>query len=658
MTTPNQYTKIFNDVIEGNYENYEADEIIELLGIADDDYHNLGEGTFFEFTDAQYDMVKTYAKRMATSHVYFTGVGSDVRGEKVDLPNPMSGLEQVEIGDTSKWIGGNDLMDEDIVVTDKMDGTSLQIIYDNEGELQIAYSRGNGIRGADVTRHIRRLADFPQTVSGPLEARFEVELSNTAFRSLQMKLRTSAGKRYKNPRNMTAGMMNKDVAPDEFYDNVDIFAYSVLNRDDLTKVESLELLENEGFNVVGWTEYEGAEITDEILSNRLAERKEALDYDIDGIVLTVNNNDKAAELDMNVQGAADPVSSVKYKVGDVDNYAEPIIAGVTYNISKHGVFKPQINYQPFDLQGVTISNSTGFNAGFIRDNIVGEGARALMTRSGDVIPYIIRVLEPATEWAQPETDLPCHWTESGVDYMLDDPDSHPEVRIQRMIDFCLSMEFPQLREGSVRKLFNAGFDTLDALLTMEHIEMVAILGANGAKAHDGMRARLNNVHFHDLIGSTSYFGRGLGKRKFKKLFESDYIQKNANNVPDLSTLTEALICKVEGFQETTANKVLDGLDKFNAFYENIQHTIQIAKPLDANSGPLAGEKIVCTGFRDKELNTLIEQNGGTLQSGVSGKTTLLIAFNPDETSGKITKAREKGVRIMSVVEFKEHFNSL
>lgn len=648
---PSEYAPIIEDLLNGQYEQYDIDEIVEILTIADDDYTNEGEGNQFELTDPQYDAIKIIAKRIAPAHLYFTGVGSDVRGSKVDLPNAMPSLDQVEIGEVVQWVRDNNLDHQVVAITDKMDGTSLQLIYDKNGELQIAYSRGNGLQGADVTRHVRRMKNIPTTIAhkGGLEVRAEVELSETAFRKLQMSLTSQSGKRYKNARNMVAGQMNREESYAQFYEHVNVFAYEVLNTAE-SKVASLDLLESLGFSIANYYTFTGEQLNDEMLSAHLSARRESLDFAIDGIVITVNNCELKRNLDSGITGKSNPKSSVKYKVADASNYHIATCSGVTYNISKHGFRKPTINFVPFDLMGVTISNATGFNAAFIRDNGIGEGAQLLMTRSGDVIPYVIRV-HAAVEWQRPFDQYEDDWTETGVDLVLKDPDSCPEVRVQRIIDFCMSMDFPMLKEGNVRALFDAGYDTLNKILTAEQMEFTRILGSNGVKVYEGIRNKLTNVRFHDLLGSTCYFGRGVGKRKFKKLLAGVDLPL-VNGVPDLAQLTVNSICSVPGFQTKTAHKILLGLAGFLSFYDDIREAITVAAPIDTTVGKLAGQKIVFTGFRDAALHSQVELLGGEMQSSASGKTTIVVASDPNSNSGKLKKARDNGTRIMGIDEFK------
>lgn len=647
--------KVIDDLLKnGNYSDYPIEEIIAILQTADDEYSNDGELSSFDISDAEYDVIRLNAKRLAPNDVYFTGVGSSIRGGKVDLPNPMPSLEQVEIGDIETWVRDNDLKSEDAVLTDKMDGTSLQLIYDKNGDLQIAYSRGDGLQGADVTRHVRKMKNLKQKIAkGPLAVRAEVELSNTAFEEIRKLVLSGSGKVYKNPRNMTAGMMNKEVAHQPFYDSVDVFVYEILNTK-LDKQESLKELKSLGFNVPVYKVVKGKWLTDEMLADYLNSRRSSLDYDMDGLVITVDSAALKKQMDKGISGTDDPKSSIKYKVADASNQFEATVTGVTYALSKHAVGKPTIQMEPFDIQGVTIQNTTGFNAKFIKDNNIGPGAKLLMTRSGDVIPYIIKVTKQAKDWSKPADFKDYKWNETGVDIVLKDPDSHPEVMIQKILDMCRSLEIPGLKEGSVRTLFEAGYKTPASVLTISRKELERLIGKNGIKIHEGIEAKLGNLVFSDLMGSAPFFGIGLGKRKFKALLEAKSWKLDDDGIPVMSQFNMKNVVGVEGFQEITAEKFIEGIPAFRDFLSEVRHliTIKQVKKAGATGGKMKGQMVVFTGFRDKELEEAIEAAGGTIQNSVNSKTTILVAKDPNSNSGKMGKARAAGVKVLGAADIK------
>lgn len=272
---------------------------------------------------------------------------------------------------------------------------------------------------------------------------------------------------------------------------------------------------------------------------------------------------------------------------------------------------------------------------------------------GDVIPYVVKVNTKSDEWIKPSDEYEYVWNETGVDLILKDPDSHSEVRLQRVVAFFTSLDIPMLKEGSVIKLFESGIDTIEDIILSSKEDMVKAMGKNGEKAWDGMRKRLSNVQQYELAGSTPYFGRGVGKRRFEELFASDVWVKEEDGTVDLRKLTYEGIVAVKGFEEKTARKILEGLDRYQLFVDKVNSVITYVKPIENTNGNLSGEMVVFTGFRDKDLQVQVEHAGGKMQSSVNGKTTILVASDPNKSSGKLDKARSKGITILSPEQIQE-----
>lgn len=238
-----------------------------------------------------------------------------------------------------------------------------------------------------------------------------------------------------------------------------------------------------------------------------------------------------------------------------------------------------------------------------------------------------------------------HWNETGVDVVLDNASDHDEVRFKQVVDFFASIDAPNLKEGSIAKMFENGFDSIEAIINAEELDFIVTLGKNGQKAYEGLEERLTNIYFHDFIGSTPFFGRGVGKRKFKKLLE--VIDRN-----DLASATVQEIASVEGFDEKTALKIVQGMPLYLDFWEQVKDRVRFVEP-KLTGVSMDGQAVVFTGFRDKTLEAEVEANGGKMQSGVSKKTTLVVAADPNSNSGKAKKARDLGITVIGIDDLKE-----
>lgn len=631
-----------------NFDDFSAQELIEVLMYLDDTYNNDGELIINgqEASDKIYDLIHHYTQKLDPTNIYFTGVGSSVRGGKIKLPFPMPSLNQEQVGEITKWVKDNNLEEEVIVITDKMDGASLMAVYDQDCNFQIAYSRGDGMYGADVSRHYRKIQD--KILLSGKTIRAEVIIAEMLFKDLKELVFKSDNTPYKNARNCVAGIMNSSEKPDNVYSFINVFAYQILNFDG-SKMEELSLLLQAGFNVPPFIQVYGKQLNDEFLTKHLATRKKDQIYAIDGLVLDVNRKEKRDAMNKGIT-SGNPKSTVKYKVTDLTNQHVATVINVEYNVSKHGFLKPRVVFKPFELCGVTIQYATGFNAAFIRDNGIGPGAKVLVSRSGDVIPFVEQTIEQVTP-QMPNCE--CYWNETNIDLIA--TDGGDEQQIQQLIDFCSSLELPHLKEGNVRTLFETGITTCEDIVNLSLVESVKLFGANGVKIHNGIQEQLTQVPLHVVMGSVPFFGRGVGKRKFNML-----IQQIG---PNYEEWTKSMIIKADGFDEKTATKIMEGIPQYINFVNKTQNVI-VLKGQTKDTGPLTGHKVCMTGFRDSEMSDDIERLGGEVTSSVGNSTTYLVCIDPSSTSGKAQKARQindskKGnVTIIGVDEFKQHLISL
>ncbi|MGI0076392.1 MAG: hypothetical protein ACREAU_03185, partial [Nitrosopumilaceae archaeon] len=210
----------------GNFDEYDMKTIITVLKSSDEQYFNQGQSYL---TDAEYDALKQYGSQREPQHSYFLGIGAEVRGGKVKLPYTMGSLDQVYEGEITDWVGNHSLQDETVIITNKLDGISAMLIYDDIGNLQIAYSRGNGVEGADITRHVKQILNIPKSDVLPgLVVRGEIIFPIHKFEEIKDIAMNRSGNIYKNPRNAIAGIMNAESNSPVVYPAIDFIAHSVV----------------------------------------------------------------------------------------------------------------------------------------------------------------------------------------------------------------------------------------------------------------------------------------------------------------------------------------------------------------------------------------------------------------------------------------------
>ena len=216
-----------------------------------------------------------------------------------------------------------------------------------------------------------------------------------------------------------------------------------------------------------------------------------------------------------------------------------------------------------------------------------------------------------------------------------------------MVAFFDSIDAPLLKSGNITKLHEMDFDVAQ-IIQADRDTLVRVIGANGAKVHTGLVDKLTNVPLYRLLGAFSN-ERGLGVRKMKKL------QQALGHDGIMNVDNESVIANVDGFEAITAVKVLRAVTDFIPFLRQIEGHFSFDETggFVTGAGAMADQKVAFTGFRDESLQAAVEAAGGTMQSGISGKTTILVTSSPSSTSGKTEKARKLGVRIIGVDELKD-----
>lgn len=617
------------------------DQLIGWLKHCDDLYEN--DPAQLTVDDSTYDRVRRYAQVAYPANEYFIGVGADVRGGKIDLAYAMNGLLQKYATELQPWIDLVYQCGGTIVDSDKLDGVSAQIIYDSTGSLQKSFSRGNGLQAADTTRHLRKLLSVPQQlpshplVTGTLPIRAEIIISKSNWLIVKDKFRKRDGSQYANARAAVSSIMNSSTNPDEIYKYVDCVAYTIIDSP-LSKLEQFALLSELGFKVPRF-DNSTAKQSEDYYNDQIPFVKSTSDYELDGIVLDVNTS--VARKSVHNSGQA---ISIKFKVTDVDNVATATVKQVVYTASKHGLAKPRVEIHPISLCGVTITYATGFNAKFIVDNGIGPGAKVKITRSGDVIPYIMDVLYKVSPQLPDESFGDWEWNATNVDIVLKNIDDNADVAINKLTDTFTKLKIAGLKQGNVVTLMNAGFNTVESILTIDYTDAYMTLGENGKSIYNSIEERLSDIYWPEFVGSLNMLGRGIGIRTMTSLY--DALQGDVSSMRDPDAIVQ-----VPGFDYTTANSIADNIDQVLDLIKLLEDAGKLTlKTYSAPTAPtgsrFAGKALVFTGFRDASLEKAVQDEGGTIKSGISSSVHILVCADASSASGKAKKARELGIEII------------
>ena len=619
-------------------DNITEQRYVTLIKNANDAYYNDNA----LMTDNEFDIIKEYFEKKYPNNLVLKNIGAPITKNKVTLPYNMPSMDKIK-PDTDaleKWMKkytGN------YVLSCKLDGVSG--MYTTENNMQKLYTRGDGTVGQDVT-HLLSVLNLPKIKD--IVVRGEFIMSKTKF---EEKYKS----KFANSRNLVAGIINSKTIDNKAND-MDFVAYEVI-KPVLRPIEQMKVLETYGFNTVRNLQF--ATLTNDLLSQLLVDLRNNYEYEIDGII--VSDNKKYARTTRN------PEHSFAFKMVISDQVAEAKVVDVIWNASKSGYLKPRIRIEPINIGGVKIEYATGFNGKFIESNKIGIGAVVQIIRSGDVIPYIKSVTTEAETAKMP--DELYHWNETRVDIILDNIDDNTSVIEKNITSFFVGIKVDGLSTGNVKRLMNAGYDSIIKIIHMKKEDYEGIEGFQTkmiTKIYNGIQERLRESSLVEIVAASNILGRGIGKRKLEPIFEE---------YPNLFTLLisnedlKLLLLSVNGIGEENANSIVKNMQKMKKFLVEANLLYKLCKytkkekqesarqesakkeSIKNKDHILTGKTIVMTKVRDKKIISALEEFGGKLENNITKKTFALITKSLDDISSKTKKAQELGIPIMTPEEF-------
>ncbi len=548
----------------------------------------------------------------------------------------------------------------------KFDGLAIGLTYEN-GFLKQAVTRGDGSKGDDVTANVRTIKSIPLQlpIGGDYPANFEVRgeilMHRTVFEQLNKDRDELGETAYANPRNFASGTLKMQDSKEVAKRNLDCFIYFFLTDNSSFKnhAESLNKLISWGFKVSPtFTICKDISEVQQFIQKWEKERFD-LSYDIDGVVLKVNNYDQQQELGFTAKSPRWAIS-YKYKAAEV----ETKLLSVSYQVGRTGAITPVANLQPVLLAGTTVKRASLHNADQIEKLDLYEGDVVKVEKGGEIIPKIIEVNKSKRDlFAQKITYITecpeCHTplirkAGEAHHYCPNELGCSPQV-IGKMQHFTArkAMNIDSLGDETIEQLFRAGLILTIADIYELKNKRAAMLALDrfAEKSVDniiaGIESSKKNAFEKVLFGlGIRYVGETVAKklaahfRTIDALMQADF---------------ESLIL-VDEIGERIAESVLQ-------YFSNPAQVQQINKLKHAGlnfesssvekiveGASLKGLSFVISGvfsnFSREELKEKIEANGGKISSSISSKLNYLVAGDNMGPS-KLQKATELGIKIIS-----------
>jgi DNA ligase (NAD+) len=542
----------------------------------------------------------------------------------------------------------------------KLDGLSMALTYEN-GALAHGVTRGDGFEGEDVTTNVKTIRSVPlrvdpkrtSLIGNPArwEVRGEVILPRKAFEQTNAQREAAGEPRFANPRNAAAGSMRQLDSRIVAQRKLDMFLYYLLvdNREPLREHwQNLEALHKMGFKVNPHRRL--CKSFDELMAyiQEWESKRDSLEYEIDGIVVKVNDIRLWEELGTT---AKSPRWAIAYKYAA--RQATTRVMNIRAQVGRTGTLTPVADLEPVDVGGVTVSHATLHNMDEIARLGVKIGDAVLIQRAGEVIPQVVKVVKQAAEgreFSMPKHCPVCggevHRAEGEVAYRCVNSACPAKLK-ESLLYFAgrRAMNIDGLGEALVDQLVDKGLvhDVADLYALTQ--EQLANLERMGDKSASNLREEIENSKKASLARLIFALGiRFVGERTGQLL--ADHFA----SLDKLARASEEELLEVEEvgprvaesilefFREPRNLKVIEKLRKAGLQFEQAK----VRRP----EGNLAGKQFVLTGtlphYSRDEAKKMIEEAGGRVTGTVSKKTDYVVVGA--DPGSKLEKARSLGVK--------------
>ena len=633
-----------------------------------------------EITDAEYDSLFRELRELEERFPELAASDSPTRrvgspplekfspvSHRIPMLSLENSLTEEEITDfddrVKKFLALSPESSIEYVCEPKMDGLAVELIYER-GSFTGGSTRGDGFTGEDVTLNLKTVKSIPLRLDADapperLEVRGEVYLALKAFQKLNAEREEEGEQPFANPRNSAAGSLRQLDSRITARRPLSLFCYGpgdVEGHEFNSQSEFLETIAAWGLPVNPLsTKVAGLRgVLD--YYHRMAEMRDTLDYEIDGVVVKVDSFQLQRELG---EKSRSPRWAIAFKFPP--RQACTVVEDIVPQVGRTGVITPVANLRPVEVSGVLVSRATLHNWDELEKKDIRIGDTVLIERAGDVIPAVVRVIPEKRTGNERQVPVPVRCPECGSD----------AVRITGEVAVrCLGLSCPaQIRESIIHFASRNAMDIEG--MGDKYIEQLLRLGLVKDIADLYFLRRADFMHFERMGEKLAdNLLNAIEKSKQRKLSRFIYALGIRHVGEHTAKLLATAFGSMENLEKATEEELLSIREigpqvaqSIIIFFHNPRNIETINRMLSVGVRPLGEERrlggrftgmtFVFTGaltrFTRDDARLLVENEGGHAAGSVSRKTDFVIAGS--EAGSKLDKARELGVKIISEDEF-------
>ncbi len=651
------------------------------------DYHNYRYYVLDEpsITDSEYDGLMRELADLEKNWPYFYNPGSPTlrvgakplesfstvthRTPMLSLANAMTADEVIEFDKRIKKILNID--DPDYVMEVKIDGLAVELIYE-KGEFVLGSTRGDGYTGEDITQNLRtikaipmKIIEYPDEPVPPLlEVRGEIYMGKKEFEDLNKKRELSGEPLFANPRNAASGSVRQLDPKVTASRRLNIFCYAageITGIKTETHYRFLEYLKKWGFRVNPNTKLcRNIKETLEYYNNIKAMR-DKMDYEIDGTVIKVNRLDYQ---DIIGSVSRSPRWAIAYKFQAQEEITK--IKGIDVQVGRTGALTPVAVLEPVAISGVEISRATLHNENEIKRKDIMIGDTVIVSRAGDVIPEIVRVIKEKRKGSEKVFTMP------DICPVCKEPVIRPRGEVIRR---CININCPAQIKGRIEHFASKRAMDIDGLgeklieqlvdkNIINDVSDVYYLHKDTLSNLDRMADKSSENIINAIAASKNpTFARFIYALGIRHAGEhiSTILAEKYRDINELMSAKEDELINIPEIGPEVSNSIIAFFmeDRNKKTMERILSSGLTIEYKKEETSPFKGLTFVFTGTlktmsRD-EARKKVEAFGAWTASSISKKVDYLVAG--EETGSKLDKARELGIQILNEEKFLEMIGS-